>query len=131
MAYARYARKVDGTQTDILAGLRQAGIRCWVIAEPFDLLVNFSCPRHGGRCWDVLECKPLTGKKAPKARIRTDQTEQTELLALTRTAVVTSALEALLALSLRHGISSTFPARNLDGARIAVFARPAQPERGD
>lgn len=127
-----YARKVDSTQPDILKELRQAGVECWVIGEPFDLLVNFACPKHGRRCWDVLECKPLTGKKTPKARIRTDQAEQTALAERTQTPIVTSGLDALLALSLRHGLCSGLSDERLpSGARPAIFARPAQRDGHD
>jgi hypothetical protein len=99
MTYARYALKVDSTQATIKAGLEQAGIRVWIISEPCDLLCYFWCKKHGRSCWQPLECKPLTGKKSPKARIRTDQPEQNMFLADTQTPVVTSAMEALLALS--------------------------------
>ena len=102
----RFARKVDSTQAEIIEGLRAVGIEVHVIGEPCDLLVIFSCPRHNMKCKDTLECKPLIGKKNPKARIRTDQAEQTEFLKRTDTPVVTSSLEALLALSLRHGLCS-------------------------
>lgn len=105
MAFARYARKHDGTAGDIVAGLRQAGVKVWLIEEPCDLLCRFWCKRHDCFCWQPLECKPLVGKLQPKARRRTDQPEQTQFLADTQTPVVTSAEEALLILSL-HGTSN-------------------------
>ena len=97
-----YARKQDGTQGDIVAGLRQAGVKVWIIAEPCDLLCRFWCKNHRFHCWQTLEVKPLIGKLAPKARRRTDQPEQDQFLADTQTPVVTSVEEALLTLSL-HG----------------------------
>lgn len=98
-----YARKHDGTQGDIVAGLRQAGLKVFIIEEPCDLLVRFWCKRHQNHCWQTIECKPLVGKLAPKARRRTDQPDQNAFLAETETPVVTSAEEALLVLSL-HGV---------------------------
>ena len=108
MPYARYARKQDGSQGDIVAGLRQAGVKVWIIGEPCDLLCRFWCKQHQFFCWQTLECKPLVGKLAPKARRRTDQPEQTTFLTETDTPVVTSAEEALLILSL-HGHESRRP----------------------
>jgi hypothetical protein len=94
----RYARKTDGTQAEIVRTLMAAGIRTWVIGEPCDLLCNFWCRTHQRWCWQTLECKPLTGKRAPKARIRSDQQRQNAFLAATGTPVVTSGTEALKAL---------------------------------
>ena len=99
MSLNRFARKVDSTQAEIVAGLEKAGVSVWIISEPCDLLCYFWCKKHNKHCWQTLECKPLTGKKAPKARIRTDQPEQTAFLERTRTPVVTNSIEALLALS--------------------------------
>lgn len=99
MTFARYARKVDSTQATIKQGLEEGGVQVWIISEPCDLLCYFWCPKHTRYCWQTLECKPLIGKKVPKARIRTDQPEQNEFLERTKTPVVTSVTEALLALS--------------------------------
>jgi len=98
--YARYAKKVDSTQAAIKAELERAGVEVHVIGDPCDLLCWFWCKKHGKHCWQTLECKPVTGKRQPKARIRTDQPEQNEFLARTKTPVVTSGTEALLALSI-------------------------------
>jgi hypothetical protein len=93
-------RKTDSTQAEIKSGLEKAGVRVWIIEEPCDLLTYFFCRKHDKFCWQTLEAKPLTGKKAPKARIRSDQPEQNQFLADTHTPVVTNAIEALLALSI-------------------------------
>lgn len=81
----RYARRVDSTQKDILAGLRAAGIMCWVISEPCDVLTYYPPLRR----WRPLECKPL------KKRLRKDQASQSEFLALTHTPIVRTAVEAI------------------------------------
>jgi hypothetical protein len=95
----KYARKVDSTQPLIVTGLEQAGVKVYVIEEPCDLLCYFWCKKHDRHCWQTLECKPLIGVRHPKARRRTDQPEQNQFLEDTKTPVVTSATEALLALS--------------------------------
>lgn len=68
-------RKTDSTQRDIAKGLRACGYEVHEIKEPVDLLVG----REGwGNVWMPLECKPLVGKRNPKARIRSDQPEQND-----------------------------------------------------
>lgn len=94
----RYARKTDSTQREIVRGLEKAGIRVWVIEEPCDLLVRFWSSSARRFLWQPLECKPLTGKRAPKARIRTDQPKQNEFLQANDVPVVTNIAEALEAL---------------------------------
>lgn len=104
MSIYRRAAKVDGTQAAIVRGLEAAHVKCWSIRQPCDLLCQFWCARHGIYCWQTLECKPLTGKRNPKARIRTDQPEQNEFLIDTNTPVVTSFDEAWHILNIRHQI---------------------------
>ncbi|MDB6103480.1 MAG: hypothetical protein JWO52_3479 [Gammaproteobacteria bacterium] len=104
MSIYRRAAKVDGTQAEIVSGLEAAHVEVWSIRLPCDLLVRFWCSKHQAHCWDVLECKPLTGKRAPKAKIRKEQVKQNEFLAATGTPVVTSFYEAWQALNARHHI---------------------------
>jgi hypothetical protein len=95
----RRIRQTDANQADVIAGLEKAGVKVYVIGEPCDLLCRFWCGKHNRVCWEPLEVKPLVGKKAPKPRKRTDQPDQNQFLADTGVKVVTSATEALLALS--------------------------------
>lgn len=100
----RYAKKVDSTQAAVVQGLRDALIRVEIIGEPCDLLCRFWCGLHRAYCWQTLECKPLTGKRKPRARIRADQAEQSQFLAETDTPVVTSFEQALVELNKRHQV---------------------------
>lgn len=89
------ARKVDATQAEVVSGLRKAGVKVWVIEEPCDLLCRYWSNVQRRFVWQPLECKPLTGKKAPKARIRKDQPSQTTFLEDNEVPVVWAALGAL------------------------------------
>lgn len=91
----RYARKTDSTQAEIVRGLETAGVKVWVIEEPCDLLCRFWSNTTRRFLWQPLECKPLTGKRNPKARIRKDQPAQTAFLQGNDVPVVTSAAEAI------------------------------------
>lgn len=62
----RRAARVDATQAAIVAALRAAGAYVWCIGLPCDLLVGYR-----GQTL-IVECKSLTGKKAPKAARHTD-----------------------------------------------------------
>ena len=54
----RHAARVDSNQAAIVAALRQAGARVWIIGLPVDLLVGFR-----GRLM-LMECKvPKKGRK--------------------------------------------------------------------
>lgn len=57
----RHAARVDSNQADIVAALRAAGASVWIVKLPVDLLVGYQ-----GKTV-LVECKTLTGKKAPKA----------------------------------------------------------------
>lgn len=57
----RHAARVDSNQADIVAALRSAGASVWIVKLPVDLLVGYQ-----GKTV-LVECKTLTGKKAPKA----------------------------------------------------------------
>jgi hypothetical protein len=98
----RYARKTDSTQADIVKGLREHYVRVWVIGEPCDLLCHYWDNRTRSWRWQPLECKPLTGKRAPKARIRRDQAAQTAFLVENEVPVVTSLDRALQALGINR-----------------------------
>lgn len=91
---SRYALKVDTTQAAIIEALRKAGARVDVIGKPVDLLIYFR-----GR-FTVMEVKTPYGKRDPKPRVRKCQSAQNEFIAATHCAVVSSATEALLALSI-------------------------------
>jgi hypothetical protein len=91
----RYARKTDSTQAEIVRGLTKAGVKVWIIEEPCDLLCRFWSNRIRRFLWQPLECKPLTGKRDPKARIRADQPAQNAFRKENEVPVVTSAVQAL------------------------------------
>ena len=65
MTLNRYAKRVDSNQVEIVAALRKAGCRVWVLSKPFDLLVGLR-----GR-FTVLEVKATK-------RVRKDQQHQTD-----------------------------------------------------
>ena len=67
MSLARFAKKRDANEAEIIAALRSAGARVWVLDRPFDLLVGLS-----GR-FTVLEVKSTK-------RVRKDQQHQTDEL---------------------------------------------------
>lgn len=85
----RFASRVDSTQRAIVAALRKAGVRVFVIGRPVDLLTY-----HRGR-WQPLECKPTTHKRG-----RADQAEQEAVLAECAIPKVRTAEEALKAVGL-------------------------------
>lgn len=87
----RYALRKDESQAAIVAAIRAAGWLCFVLHEPADLL----CWKES-KGWRVLECKTPT--KAGKRRKRMDQKVQQQFLDLTKTPVVLTPFEALLAL---------------------------------
>jgi len=89
MSIKRWSTRKDSVQNDIVAALETAGCEVWVIEKPVDLLTLFR-----GR-WIPLECK--TPQKNGKARKRTDQEEQTEVIERARIPVVTTPMEALRA----------------------------------
>jgi hypothetical protein len=87
----RYALRKDESQDAIVKAIRAAGWLCFVMHEPCDLLAW-----KEGKGWRVLECKTPT--KTGKRRKRVDQKVQDQFLALTKTPVVMTPFEALLAL---------------------------------
>jgi hypothetical protein len=94
----RRAARVDATQAAVVAALRAAGATVWVLGLPVDLLVGFVGAT--GRQTLLMECKSLTGKRAPKPKRYTDL--QLEFLRDWRggpVVTVTSAEEALAALA--------------------------------
>lgn len=84
-------RKSDSTQAAIVRELSKLGYLVSVIREPVDLQIG---RESWGNRFVLLECKPLTGKRKPKARIRKDQPEQNEFCARYRVPRVTSWIEA-------------------------------------
>jgi hypothetical protein len=90
-ARVRYALRKDESQDAIVKAIRAAGWLCFVMHEPADLLVW-----KDGKGWRVLECKTPT--KTGKRRKRTDQALQDQFLEFTKTPVVMTPFEALLAL---------------------------------
>lgn len=91
-------RRVDKTQREIANGLRELGYKVWEIEEPCDLLVYYWSHKHQCFRWQTLECKTPHGKKNPKARVDKRQATQIEFLADTRTPVVLSVSDAIVAL---------------------------------
>ncbi|HUD12004.1 MAG TPA: hypothetical protein VMS08_06340 [Candidatus Saccharimonadia bacterium] len=92
----RRAAKVDASQADIVDGLREVGVKVWVIGWPCDLLCLYWSGKYQTFLWQTLESKSPT--KTGKRRKRTDQAKQDEFLASTGTPVVLSLNDALLAL---------------------------------
>jgi hypothetical protein len=90
MSFNRYARKADVNQNEIVDALRQCGVHVTVIGSPVDLLTYYQ-----GR-WLPLEIKKPTFKRARK-----DQEKQNAFLAATHCPVVTTALQAIAAVTLR------------------------------
>lgn len=92
VSFLRYARRKDKSQDAIVAAVRNAGWRVWIIGWPCDLL----CFKKG-RGLRTLECKTGQGKSG-RARVRSDQEAQNAFCELTETPRVTTPYEALLAL---------------------------------
>ena len=89
----RRAARTDSTQSVIVGGLRACGAYVWIIGLPVDLLVGWK-----GKTL-LMECKSLTGKKAPKPKRYTEL--QKEFMAEWKglpVATVTSIEEAITAL---------------------------------
>jgi hypothetical protein len=87
----RYALRKDESQEAIVKAIRAAGWLCFVVHEPCDLF----CWKEG-KGWRPLEVKTPT--KTGKRRKRKDQRVQDQFLELTKTPVVMTPFEALLAL---------------------------------
>jgi hypothetical protein len=85
MSYNRRITRPDGSQAEIVDGLRKAGIMVWVIGQPCDLLTYYPPMKR----WRTLECKPI------KKRNRNDQESQSQFLAITGTPVVRTAEMAI------------------------------------
>jgi hypothetical protein len=79
----------DGTQAEIVEGLRKAGIIVYVIGQPCDLLTYYPPLRR----WRTLECKPV------KKRNRNDQEAQEIFLEVTGTPIVRTAQQAIAAVT--------------------------------
>jgi len=60
----RHAARVDSTQSAIVAALRAAGARVWIIGLPVDLLVGVTGAK--GQIFAFFECKTPVGKRNPK-----------------------------------------------------------------
>ena len=56
----RRAARVDATQAEIVAALREIGATVWIIGLPVDLCVGYA-----GKTL-LMECKCLTGTREPK-----------------------------------------------------------------
>lgn len=91
----KFAKKKDAAQDDVVKKLREAGWKVYIIGYPVDLL----CFKNGQM--KLLEVKTPYGKKKPAAKVDKRQIEQNEFLQFTQTPVVTTPMEALLALGER------------------------------
>ncbi len=100
MSIQRWATKIDSTQTAIVEGLRQVGVRVWIIRQPCDLLCYLWSNPLQRFIWQTLEVKTPYGKRNPKAKMDARQRNQTKFLAETQTPVVTCLEDALIALGL-------------------------------
>lgn len=87
----RRAARVDVNQSEVVLGLRAAGILVFIIKEPCDILTY----QPAKDVW-----KPLEIKKPGFVRPRKDQEKQNRFLRDTKTPIVRNALEALQALGL-------------------------------
>lgn len=95
MSLNRYAKRVDTTQSAIVAALRGAGAKVYIIAKPCDLLVKYFSRAYGHHLWTPMECKTEHGTKAPKVRVDKRKKEQIAFLEESGTPVVTSPEQAL------------------------------------
>lgn len=91
----RYANRIDLVQPEIVSALERAGFVVWVIGKPVDLACRR--PSWPPGMFQLIECKTPYGKRDPKARVDARQSAQIEFIEETRTPVVTSAEEALMA----------------------------------
>ena len=82
VSLARFAKRRDAAERDIVAALEQVGVRVYRLDQPADLLCWY---RNN---WHVLEVK---------SRKRNDQPKQDEFRVLTGTPVVATVQEALKA----------------------------------
>jgi hypothetical protein len=129
MAFNPRRSRPDVNASEIVAALRQCGVHVTVIGSPVDLLTYYQ-----GR-WLPLEIKKPTFK-----RPRRDQERQTAFLAATGCKVVTNALQAIAAVTLRgHETPSRFPrasslhiegySRGADSIRDSLPADDERPAR--
>lgn len=70
MSYARFARRVDEVQPEIVDGLRSYGYHVEIIGRPVDLMVR--------KDWWPVNCWALLEVKSPGKRPRKDQLRQQE-----------------------------------------------------
>lgn len=90
MSIKRWATRKDTSQRHIIEALEAVNCEVWVIERPCDLLTLFR-----GR-WQPLECK--TPQTNGKARKRSDQAKQAQMIERTCIPVVTTPMEALRAI---------------------------------
>jgi hypothetical protein len=96
MTIRRYAAKTDSNQPPIVDAIRNAGWECYLVREPCDLF----CYHAGYEIWAPLEIKdPTKVTKAGKPVHDERMAEQHEFLERTKTPVVTTPAEALIALA--------------------------------
>lgn len=91
MSAPTYAKKQDANQNILIEAIEKAGGEVWIIGQPVDLLVRFR------GAWHLLEVKR---KRRKDGAIATDkrQERQTAFIASTGCPVVTTPLEALMAI---------------------------------
>lgn len=89
MSYSRRMTRPDSNQEEIVDMLRKAGVIVEIIGQPVDLLTFYQ-----GR-WLPLEVKP------PVKTHSKPQKRQTDFIAATGCPVVKTALEALVAVTLK------------------------------
>lgn len=104
MSIRRWAARVDTTQAAIVKGLRDMGVKVWLIREPCDLLAYFWCNRHHDFCWQTIECKTPYGKKHPKYKPDGRQEVQRRFLEDTRTPIALTLEGAIAELNKRHSL---------------------------
>lgn len=96
MSIYRRARKVDSSQTAIVAALRQAGVDVFIIGQPVDLLTHYR------GVWRPIEVKPAAEPGIRVGRLairrRTDQERQSEFIRTFAIPVVRTPLQALEAI---------------------------------
>ena len=90
----RYAAKSDASQREVIATLRAAKVKVWVMREPCDLLCRFWSNEVRRFLWQPIECKPTDLKNAK----RKDQPEQKAFVEDNDVPVVRTGEEALRAL---------------------------------
>lgn len=90
---AKYAKKVDANQAEIVSALRNAGVWVWPVGNPVDLLCRVNSDPPG--VLRAIEVK--VPKRTGNPKLDRRQLKQMEFIQLTGTSYATTPREALAA----------------------------------